>query len=149
MFALIGRVMGEWGQFEHILDLIIWDLARHDQVALSCITSQLMGPRPRFLAILALLKHRAAPKSLSDEATELSNRSNGPNDERNRFAHDAWFMEEGTKMVGRFKKMPKDDLAFGIGPDDATRAEAVIARIKRRQAAAWKLRNRIHAELSP
>lgn len=133
IFSLIGRVMAEWGYYEHILDQIIWSLARHDQTILACITSQLMGPRPRFLAILALLQNCGANSSLINKVTELSNKSNGTNDERNRFAHDAWFVSEDRKVISRFLKMPKDDLRFGLTPEDDERAKMIIEKIQKRQ----------------
>jgi hypothetical protein len=62
---------------EHVLDLIIWDLAGIDASRVACITAQLIGSRPRYQAIILLLKERNA-ENLAKEADELMRRCSCP-----------------------------------------------------------------------
>jgi hypothetical protein len=54
LYADIGRVAAQWAHYEHILDLIIWDLAATGPEKGACISGQLVGTTPRYFAMLAL-----------------------------------------------------------------------------------------------
>ena len=58
VYRLVGRVVTEWAQLEHTLDLIIWEMAGLTYTMGSCITGQLSGHYPRFNAIQTLAKAR-------------------------------------------------------------------------------------------
>ena len=54
-YALIGRAASEWARIEHILDMIIWELAGLDQMTGSCMTTPQFGYRARLNIIMALV----------------------------------------------------------------------------------------------
>ncbi len=149
MFALVGRVVAEWAQFEHILDMTIWSIVNYDQATLACITSQIMGARPRCLVIAALVERHQLPKKFKGQVEKLSGRSSNYNEQRNRFAHDAWFMETESRAVGRFKKMPRGDLVFGIQEQDRKKILDLIQGVQDLQKEASQLRDDILSALTP
>ncbi len=92
IYAAIGRVVCYWSHVEHELDLIIWDLLKIDHGLGSCVAEQIMGVPPRFTLITALLR-QCGLETLASEATTLTGKIDNLGQKRNRFAHDAWFIE--------------------------------------------------------
>src|SRR5215472_535103 len=83
IYSLVGQVASSWAHIDHLLDILIWQLADVDPQAGSCITAQIGGTFGRFKGVIALLKfHQQRTnkdlKSLIDKATELSNKANTP-----------------------------------------------------------------------
>jgi hypothetical protein len=152
-FHLIGRVMVQWAQLEHTLDLAIWDLAKHghsslDYGTLACITSQVMGPASKCEAIIALAIHKGLPDKIRSQTKTLQGRCGDAQNMRNRMAHDTWFMEIETKEVGRFRKMAKKEPEFGIKDEDDTTLKALLATIRKLYGEALQLRSDVCAELN-
>lgn len=143
-YQLIGRVVAEWAQLEHILDLIIWDLTKGETVANSCITNQIMSAFPRFKAILALAEHRGHSETALAKIRSLRGKMQEISDERNRYVHDAWFIQtSGQDMseVGQFKSYSEKNKSFGFSP--ITEAEIIrcIDKIKSASKKASALRS--------
>jgi hypothetical protein len=55
IYAKVGKVASDWAHVEHMLDLIISELAATNLQIVVCITAQMTGVYPRCKAILALL----------------------------------------------------------------------------------------------
>jgi hypothetical protein len=46
IYALIGQVAAAWAQVDHLLDILIWQLADVDPQAGACITAEITGTLP-------------------------------------------------------------------------------------------------------
>jgi hypothetical protein len=53
--AAIGRVARGWGHLEHMVDLILWDVASIPHQFGACITAQMGSIHPKLRALGALL----------------------------------------------------------------------------------------------
>ena len=71
----IGRVAMIWSQFEFFLSETIWELANVDRNVGACITAQMIGPNPRFKALVALMHFRGANQDLIGEMNSLSGKA--------------------------------------------------------------------------
>jgi len=104
VYRLIGRVAAAWSHLEHTLDLIIWDLAGAGPDKGACITAQMLGATNRYRTIISLLKQRALPQKMVDATDKLMSLSYGPQEERNRIIHDAWYVYDD--QTSQFRAMP-------------------------------------------
>ena len=96
-YEKIGRVAASWARLEHTLDLMIWELAKGEQPAISCITSQIMGSSGRFRAIKALCELRHVSTAVATEINNLDRPIFQTSLKRNRLVHDAWYMEQSDE----------------------------------------------------
>lgn len=124
-YEQIGRVAALWARLEHILDLMIWELADGARMAaISCVTGQIMGPSGKFRALAALCELRGVPKDVSKKISKLAQPVFQTSLKRNRIVHDAWFTEEtdsaGIKQ-GQFRSQTSKPHSFGF--EDITEAE--------------------------
>lgn len=149
MFAIIGRVVAEWSHFEHTLDVIIWDLARHDPPVLACITAQIHGVAGRYAAIMALAAHRGAPERVLKKIRGQGGDAGKIGEFRNRFVHDAWFVERTTKVAGRFRKASKKEPGFGISAQDLKAVDVFVREVREAVLKAQRLHADIRGEQVP
>ena len=56
IYSLVGQVASSWAHIDHLLDILIWQLADVDAQAGACITAQISGAYGRFRAVIALFK---------------------------------------------------------------------------------------------
>jgi hypothetical protein len=149
-FNLIGRVAAEWAQFEHILDLTIWWLVdKHNNRLMACLTAQIQGAQSKCYAIIAILQERGLPNELVKSVRDILKETHSPQSARNRIVHDPWFAEPSENLVGRHKKMARDELRFGIEPVNAADIEKTITEIRVLQTKANELRSSVCAALVP
>jgi hypothetical protein len=87
-FVAIGKMSAMWARFEFTLDDIIWELANVSPKAGTCLTSQWIGPRPRFRCLVALLHLRGSNKRLVNDANSISSTAESLSQQRNRYVHD-------------------------------------------------------------
>ena len=114
-YAMIGKVASQWAHLEHILDCTIWELLGSiPQVEAACVTSQLMGVRPRCQAIISLCTSRGIASELIVPVKRLMNDAHTAGDWRNRWVHDSWWYDLDTKAAGQFRSMAPIDRRFGI-----------------------------------
>jgi hypothetical protein len=143
LYATIGLVTAEWSQMEHILDLIIWELADVRHEIGSCITGQMMGHAPRFKAIQALALLTGLDKVLLDRIESLSNQTSGLAAERNRIVHDAWYFEHASGQLGQFKSPSHKSRNFGFKDIDMTTIDATLQKIRTKLTQVHRLRSDI------
>ena len=60
----LGFVASTWAEYEATVNFRIWELANVEKMAGACITSQMIGPGPRFRCLLALLELSQGPKGV-------------------------------------------------------------------------------------
>jgi len=161
IYSFVGQVASEWAHLEHILDLIIWDLAGVVHAEGACITAQLMGVRPRYLTLIAQLTLRSKTQPqfsrFITKVNALMGSSYDPGDRRNRIVHDPWYVtfEDGPGLLtkplseqpAQFKSMPSKNLTFGIEEVDLEEIKKTLADIKSLAANAENLKNEISVEI--
>lgn len=137
IYSLVGQIASSWAHVDHMLDILIWELADVDAQAGACITAQIPGTFGRFKALIALLTfHQQRTnknlKPLIDKATELSQKGNAPGDKRHRAVHDPWYdYPTSEDQTAQFKAMPHKDHRYGIHPVDLAELEAALEDIKK------------------
>ena len=145
-YPLIGRVVAEWAQLEHVLDLIIWDLTKGDKIANSCVTGQIMSHFPRFKTILALAEHRGSDEKTLSEIRSLREKMFGVSEKRNRYIHDAWILQtfgEGMSEVGQFQNYSEKNKTFGFSPISEEEILNCIEEIKTKTKKISALRSKL------
>jgi hypothetical protein len=149
LYTDIGRVAAQWAHLEHLLDLIIWDLAsiRHEKGA--CITGQLIGASPRYYAIIALAMTHGIKQQTIDIIQELMRKTINLSEERNRIVHDAWYLESPSGKTFQFRSMPRKDPAYGFKEIESAKIAYILERIQRRIDSVSNLRSTILDELQP
>jgi hypothetical protein len=112
---------------EHVLDLIIWDLAGVGEQRVACITAQINGATPRYRAIVSLLRQRNSDRfnRLADKVNELMQKTFEPTEQRNRIVHDPWYITY-EKLPAQFGAMPIKDPRLGVCEIVANKIEEVI-----------------------
>jgi hypothetical protein len=109
----IGIIASKWAFFEHMLDVIIWDLMPASPDFGACITGQIMGHGNKFLTIIALLKHREFSTSLIGRFSKFMHAVGEAAEKRNRCIHDAWYEEVVTKTVHQYRTANRKDINKG------------------------------------
>jgi hypothetical protein len=84
----VGKLSARWSLFEYTLNDIIWELGNLSPKTGTCLTAQLIGPRPRFRCLAALLTLREANKRLIKCANSMSVEAESLSQQRNRYVHD-------------------------------------------------------------
>lgn len=153
-YALVGRVASEWAHLEHILDLVIWDLAGWGIASipnnrLATITSQIMGVPPRCKVIIALGRtHNLDYKTYLKPFAVLMNDSYSVADWRARWIHDPWYNDTGSPGApAQFRAMPYRDQRFGIHEIDQAELDKTLDQIRELQRTAGALRVAVQATL--
>jgi hypothetical protein len=144
--CLVGRVADAWSHVEHLLDIIIWQLAKVDDVTGACITGQIIGSFPRITAIRALCIHRKVGAGVLQQIEQLTRKIKDCQNRRNRILHDAWYAQEGGETE-QFKSMALGEFIFGFHPVDESFVTETLEKIGRRTDDVAALRNAITAVL--
>jgi len=146
-YILVGRVASEWAHLEHALDTIIWDLSDTDQRTGSCITGNLLGHWSRVNAIHALVAHKGGSDELLKRIETFGNRVSSLAKKRNRFVHDAWYIDdEGTAT--QFVSYSAKERKFGHKDIDEGTMRTVCEDIRNKIKELRSIRNEISEEIS-
>jgi len=94
----IGKVAFAWSAFEFNVNDAIWELANLERKAGTCLTSQLIGPGPRFKCLVALLNLRGTPAEIVKKMNSISVEAASLGGQRNRYLHDpiVWDKTDGS-----------------------------------------------------
>jgi hypothetical protein len=144
-YQMIGRVASEWAHVEHVLDLIIWELADLVPQKGACITAQLMGTAPRYRAISTLAQQMGLKKRLVERINGLQGIT--PNEARNRIIHDPWYMEKTSKRPAQFRSMPSKTPTYGMKDIEDAEITKAIEDIRKLRDKVSKLRADILDEI--
>jgi hypothetical protein len=137
IYSLVGQVAANWAHIDHLLDILIWQLADVDAQAGACITAQIGGTYGRFKAVIALLtfhqqRTNKSLKALIDKATELSQKANAPGEGRHRTVHDPWYeYPYSADQTAQFRAMPHKDPKYGIQAVDLNDVKSNLDDIKK------------------
>ena len=147
-YAAVGLIASEWSHLEHVLDLLIWQLADVQSKRGACITAQIMGVPGRCKAIILLGSIKGLSEPLLKQFRKLMSDSYSVADLRARAVHDPWYVETGTDRAGQFKSMPYSEMHFGIKDVDRQKLGDDLVKIRALQDHAVRLREAAIAELS-
>ncbi len=97
-YLAVGRLALEWAEFEFNVNDAIWELANIERKVGTCLTSQFIGPGPRFRCLVALLNLRGTPSEIVKKINALSTEAESLARQRNRYAHDpiVWNRKDGS-----------------------------------------------------
>ena len=115
---------------EHILDMVIWELAGLDQMTGSCMTAPQFTYRARVNMIMALVaRNRMSPNAVG-LAKALKKMVANNAHIRNNYIHNAWYIEEkngGPPVAGQLFSFSFGNPHFGFKPVDMNQFENDIA----------------------
>jgi hypothetical protein len=100
---------------EFYMDWLIWQLAKVEQKAGACLTSQLPGVGARMRVIIALLHLREIPEKIIKEFRTFEGYIQNLGQQRNRAVHDTWAMAAEGVIQLRLAIVEKK-LKFGATP---------------------------------
>ncbi|WP_457488952.1 hypothetical protein [Tardiphaga sp. P5_C10] len=103
LYLAIGKLTRHWSAFEYVLNDTIWELANVERYAGTCITSQMIGPGPRFRCIIALLHMRGVSAALVKEFNTFSTEAESLGRQRNRFLHDTVVLDDNDQKLYRLE----------------------------------------------
>jgi hypothetical protein len=152
LYEKIGRVAAVSAELEHVLDQMIWDLAKGEHAALSCITGQIAGPFGRFRAIKALCGLRKIAKELTDEINKLDSPIMKTSQKRNRVVHDAWYHEITDNhhiSQGQFRSQAHKESDFGYETISDAEMDDIVNEIRAHLETLYPLRQKLIDALSP
>jgi hypothetical protein len=95
-YAAIGRVAATWAYFEAVVDSWISAFILRPPAVTACVTSQMVGPRSRLDAFIALARLLGARKKWNRALEEFANDAIGLGERRNRAVHDVWDLSQPT-----------------------------------------------------
>jgi hypothetical protein len=99
----LGHMATIWAEYEASINVRIWELANVEKMAGACITSQLIGPGPRFRCLLALLELRKTPEALLDEFNSHHTKAETLGRQRNRYLHDPFLRDHENGVIWRME----------------------------------------------
>ena len=102
-YKLIGKLAITWAEFELSVNEAIWELANVTREAGTCMTSQFIGPGPRFRCLVSLLNLRKAPDALVKAINVLSGEAENLGRQRNRYLHDPLMRDRDTGRIYRME----------------------------------------------
>ena len=147
-YALIGLITSECARIEHFLDAAIFEmLGLQSEARLgTCVTGQMVGMFPRYMALHQLAIEKGIPAPLQSEIKKLTEASSGVATRRNRAVHDAWMEEMHSKEPHQFRTKNKKDTAYGPQPspieklqDDLAFVRNHLERVMRLRSDLWEL----------
>jgi hypothetical protein len=92
-FAVIGRIAALWAYFEAVVDTWLHAFAGLEPSIGVCFTAQMIGPRPRVDAFIAIVRQLGAAAHWNDELEKFAKEVTGLAEQRNRAIHDVWQMD--------------------------------------------------------
>jgi hypothetical protein len=95
-YRAIGLVAASWAYLESVVDTWVWHFAGVKPEIGVCLTGQMIGPRPRLDAFIALVRHGGARTRWNNPLETLANDATALGEQRNRAVHDMWDLREPT-----------------------------------------------------
>jgi hypothetical protein len=130
-YAAIGRVAAQWARFEVTMDLWLTAFAGVPPEVGICFTGQMLGPRARVDAFIALVRHLGAPDRFNQPLEDLARAIQGLGEQRNRAVHDVWDLNDAAEphRVERTARRKVRALAVHVPTKDLHKLEWQISRI--------------------
>jgi hypothetical protein len=125
----LGRLATVWAEYEMTINVRIWELANVEKAAGASITSQLIGPLPRFRCLLALLAYRNSPQALIDEFNSHASQAEKIARQRNRYIHDPFVVDEDSLQMKRIEVTADKQVKMGIVQAEITELSSLCDKI--------------------
>jgi hypothetical protein len=116
----LGAMAARWALFEFAINDAIWELANVGRKAGTCITSQLIGPGPRFRCLVALLNLRGTPDDLAKQMNSISGEAEKFGRQRNRYLHDPLVRHRVKNTIHRIETTADRKLRHDFMPVEIT-----------------------------
>jgi hypothetical protein len=127
----LGCLALEWAEFEFNINNAIWELANVSRMAGTCMTSQLIGPAPRFRCLVSLLNLRETPQELVKAINSLSGEAEGLGRRRNRYLHDPMVLNVDDRKIYRMETTADRTITHEIIGCDTGEIDKLIEEIRR------------------
>jgi hypothetical protein len=148
-FFALGDMAVRWSLFEFGINDAIWELANVSRMAGTCMTSQLIGPGPRFRCLVALLHLRETPQELIDEINSISGQADKLGRRRNRYLHDPMVHHRVDKTVYRIETTADRTLKHEIVPIEIDELDKLTEAIDQLRSSFLQVIGRIVDETPP
>ena len=148
-YRIVGLIAAETARIERLLDQAICNLASLELRMGACITGQMVGPTPRFNALVQMAGERNLTPGLIKRIKTTSGRTSGIFDRRNRAVHDPWLYEEDSGTPYQFRGKPRTDPAFGPTPVSEQELKDTLGEIRKHRDIINELVSDIWTELRP
>jgi len=148
-YRLIGLVAAEAARIERLIDQAICNVADVDLRVGACLTGQMIGPNPRFNALLQLAKNRGMSVAICKRIATLGGHASGYFERRNRVVHDSWLEDQATGEPHQFRGKPKKQESFGPVPASEAFLASELAAIRKHREDVTELVGAIWTELQP
>jgi hypothetical protein len=109
-------IAADAARIEKMLDQAICDIAQIDLRVGASITGQLIGPMPRFNALLQLADNRGMTQPIRDRIKKMKGQSGDYFERRNRAVHDPWLEDAATGAAHQDRGKAKANPEFGPTP---------------------------------
>lgn len=148
-YRLIGLITAEAARIDRIVDQAICNVAAIDLKVGACMTGQMIGPAPRFNALLQSAVNRGMSAQIIDRIKKVKGHASGYFDKRNRIVHDAWLEDVDTGEPHQFRGKSKHDPAFGPTPVSDQALKDFLVELRKHREEVNALVSDIWVELRP
>lgn len=148
-YRLVGLVAAETARIERLIDQAICNVGEMDLRVGACLTGQMIGPTPRFNALLQLARNRGMTAAIIKQIGTVQGHSSGIFERRNRIVHDPWLEDQATGEAHQFRGKAKAKPEFGPVPFSETNLTNELAEIRKHRDEVNGLVSAIWTELRP
>jgi hypothetical protein len=138
VYRKIGLLVAKWAYFEHLLDVLYWEVSRLPPSEGIFETGMIVQYQKKKEALLDAVKQRVIDTSIKQRLEALLTDAEKQSAERNRAVHDAWYEREPDKALHQYKgaapaklKHLPDASVLGLQPIDEMDLDQTIAMINR------------------
>ena len=146
-YALVGMIAAETARIERMVEQSICHVAEIDLKVGASITGQMIGPAPRFNALLQLARNRGMPEAILKRIKATNGHANTHFERRNRAVHDPWIEDVTTGETHQDRGKPKSSPAFGPTPVSEQELKDTLGELRKYRAEVTDLVSDIWVEL--
>jgi hypothetical protein len=147
VYQTVGLIASETARIERLLDQSICNVASVDLKVGACLTGQMIGPGPRWNALLQLARHRGMSESILKRIKTTQGHSSDYFERRNRAVHDQWLMDDDTGEPHQFRGKSKAKPDFGPSPSPENALKDELTEIRKHRDEVNQLVSDIWLEL--
>lgn len=148
-YRLVGLIAAEAARIERMIDQSICNVANIDLKVGASITGQMIGPTPRFNALLQLSNERGVSSTIMKRIKTMSGRASGHFERRNRAVHDPWMEDADSGETHQFRGKAKADPTFGPTPVSEQELKNILTELRKHRDEVSQLTSDIWTELRP
>jgi hypothetical protein len=100
-YSTIGQVAASWAYFEAVVDTWICNFMEVKAEIAVCVTGQMIGPRSRIDAFIALVRIRGSRSKWNEDLDQFAKYAATLSEQRNRAVHDIWYLTQPDHPLRR------------------------------------------------